>query len=245
LKIIKLKKSDILNNAKKEVQLILDKLESIKFVDAKLYLIDKDILNQLNEIDAILAPFKKDTKRCEIYSIDKIVNILNPKNTAYYYVLNSIYRSSQVWDRSKTIDRLLREKEISKNQLLKIVNDAEKNNEYDEFALENLRNEINLKIKNEELEYNFLIANKDNENIKILITNHKEVKLHGNIRWYYYNENGVKKYDSKHLSINYPNLLLFDEESEIKEIKRDIKIEKFLKNARRVFGNVYIQDNLI
>lgn len=245
MKIIKLKKSDILNNAKKEVQLILDKLESIKFVDAKLYLIDKDILNQLNEIDAILAPFKKDTKRCEIYSIDKIVNILNPKNTAYYYVLNSIYRSSQVWDRSKTIDRLLREKEISKNQLLKIVNDAEKNNEYDEFALENLRNEINLKIKNEELEYNFLIANKDNENIKILITNHKEVKLHGNIRWYYYNENGVKKYDSKHLSINYPNLLLFDEESEIKEIKRDIKIEKFLKNARRVFGNVYIQDNLI
>ena len=87
------------------------------------------------------------------------------------------------------------------------------------------------------------MANKHNDNIKILITNHKEVKLHGNIRWYYYDENGVKRNDSRHLSITYPNLLVFDETSERKEFKRDIKIEKFLKTARRVFGNVYIQDH--
>ncbi len=243
MKPVRVRKGDILSNAKKEVQSILDRLELIRFVDADLYLIDREILSELMEIDDVLLPFKRDTKRCEIYSINKIVNILNPTYTAYYYILNSIYRSSQVWDRAKTVDRLAREKEISKNQLLKIIRDAQNDSEYDEYALTKLTNEINKKIEEEEIEFNHLMANKHNDNIKILITNHKEVKLHGNIRWYYYDENGVKRNDSRHLSITYPNLLLFDETSERKEFKRDIKIEKFLKTARRVFGNVYIQDH--
>lgn len=135
MKTVRVKKGDILSNAKKEVQSILDRLELIRFVDADLYLIDREILSELMEIDDVLLPFKRDTKRCEIYSINKIVNILNPTYTAYYYILNSIYRSSQVWDRAKTVDRLSREKEISKNQLLKIIRDAQNDSEYDEYAL--------------------------------------------------------------------------------------------------------------
>ena len=91
MKPIRVRKGDILSNAKKEVQSILDRLELIRFVDADLYLIDREILSELMEIDDVLLPFKRDTKRCEIYSINKIVNILNPTYTAYYYILNSIY----------------------------------------------------------------------------------------------------------------------------------------------------------
>jgi hypothetical protein len=44
LKTVRVKKGDILSNAKKEVQSILDRLELIRFVDADLYLIDREIL---------------------------------------------------------------------------------------------------------------------------------------------------------------------------------------------------------
>lgn len=116
-----IKKSDILSNAKFNVKSILDKMEPIKFVDAELYLINREVLNELMVIDAILLPYKKDTRRCEVYSIDKMVNILNPKFTAFKYVLNPIYRSSQVWDRTKTIDRLDEELAKSKKRLLDLI----------------------------------------------------------------------------------------------------------------------------
>lgn len=44
MKTVRVKKGDILSNAKKEVQSILDRLELIRFVDADLYLIDREIL---------------------------------------------------------------------------------------------------------------------------------------------------------------------------------------------------------
>ena len=109
----RIKKSDILKNARIGVRAILNRMEPIKFVDAELYLINKDTLQELMQIDAVLLQYKKDTRRCEVYSIDKMVNILNPEFTAFKYVLNPIYRSSQVWDRTKTIDRL--DEELAKS----------------------------------------------------------------------------------------------------------------------------------
>ena len=48
MKTVRVKKGDILSNAKKEVQSILDRLELIRFVDADLYLIDCKKRSHLN-----------------------------------------------------------------------------------------------------------------------------------------------------------------------------------------------------
>lgn len=236
----RIKKSDILSNAKFNVKSILDKMEPIKFVDAELYLINREVLNELMVIDSILLPYKKDTRRCEVYSIDKMVNILNPKFSAFKYVLNPIYRSSQVWDRTKTIDRLDEELAKSKKRLLDLIEEKTNSEELDEFALESFIKDINEKIEQEEQNHHTLKLNPEKEDI--LITNFEEMKLHGNIRWYYFDENGEKCSSSSHLKTTYPNLLLFDPTPEVIDLKRDVKIEKFIASARRVFGNVYIKE---
>ena len=64
--------------------------------------------------------------------------------------------------------------------------------------------------------------------------------LHGQIRYYFINENGIKEDMQKHLSSELPNILIFDENSGSKK-RKDNKIDIFLNNSIRIFGNVYMK----
>ena len=64
--------------------------------------------------------------------------------------------------------------------------------------------------------------------------------LHGQIRYYYINPNGEKEDMQKHLSSELPNILIFDENSDAKK-RKDNKIDAFLKDSIRIFGNVYMK----
>ena len=64
--------------------------------------------------------------------------------------------------------------------------------------------------------------------------------LHGQIRYYFINENGIKEDMQKHLSSELPNILIFDENSGSKK-RKDNKIDAFLKDSIRIFGNVYMK----
>ena len=85
-----LSKKDLLLYAKNATQSILNSLVAIKFIKAELYIVNKDIYSKLLEIDSLLLPHKKDTRKTNIYSIDTFVNILNPTNTAFTYTLTPV-----------------------------------------------------------------------------------------------------------------------------------------------------------
>ena len=67
---------------------------------------------------------------------------------------------------------------------------------------------------------------------------------HGQIRYYYINSKGEKEDIQKHLSSELPNILIFDENSGDKK-RKDNKIDAFLKDSIRVFGNVYMKKEAI
>ena len=68
-----LSKKDLLLYAKNATQSILNSLVAIKFIKAELYIVNKDIYSKLLEIDSLLLPHKKDTRKTNIYSIDTFV----------------------------------------------------------------------------------------------------------------------------------------------------------------------------
>ena len=65
-----LSKKDLLLYSKNATQSILNSLVAIKFIKAELYIVNKDIYSKLLEIDSLLLPHKKDTRKTNIYSID-------------------------------------------------------------------------------------------------------------------------------------------------------------------------------
>ena len=120
-----LSKKDLLLYAKNATQSILNSLVAIKFIKAELYIVNKDIYSKLLEIDSLLLPHKKDTRKTNIYSIDTFVNILNPTNTAFTYTLTPVYKRKQISDFSKIQLALDREYAVSIKML---------NHEFDEYS---------------------------------------------------------------------------------------------------------------
>ena len=72
---IEVKKKDLLLNAKYEIERMLSGLMPIKFVKSELYIVDKFLYSKLLEIDAVLAPNKKGTKKTNIYSINAKIGV--------------------------------------------------------------------------------------------------------------------------------------------------------------------------
>lgn len=235
-------KTVILENSKLKIKQMLVKIEKVSICNADLYVVEKEFYDKLLEIDLELSEYKTETKRGSIYSIDKIVNIINPKNEAISYHLTVATKSSLVTDKGKCIDRLVTEKEISKNRLYKIAKDKIEKDELDDFSSKKLMDEINQKILDEEEEFEKIKLNPDAYDI--IISTYKERKEYGQINWQYIdnnNNNNNKIKTNKHLSIVYPNILIYKEYNEIDNHRSDMKVAKFIKDGYRCFGNVYVK----
>jgi hypothetical protein len=233
-------KRDLLLNSEKAINKILDSLLPIKFVKSDLYLIDQENYYKLLQIDAVLMPHKKDTKKTNIYSIDSYINILNPKSIAFSYTLTPVLKRKQISDFSKIQVHLSRELEVSKNILKDDFDKFIQNNDISELMYNEKLQELNNKLQ-QELDYFNSINNntdkyKNNDKLKIL----SEPVLHGQIRYYYLNAAGEKEDEQKHLSSEKPNILVFDENSGSKK-RKDNKIDTFLRNSTKIFGNVYMK----
>jgi len=235
----KVNKRDLLVNAEKSINEILKSYLPIKFVKSDLYLIDQYGYKKLLDIDAILLPHKKGTKKTNIYSIDSFINIINPKNTAFSYTLTPVLKRKQITDFSKIQLALARELEVSKNILNEDFDKYVENNDPSELTYNEKLDELNQKLQQEKDYYDSIMNNpekfKNNDKLKIA----SEPVLHGQIRYYYLNDSGEKTDEQKHLSSEKPNILVFDENSGSKK-RKDNKIDTFLNNSIRIFGNVYM-----
>jgi hypothetical protein len=235
----KVNKRDLLVNAEKAINEILKSYLPIKFVKSDLYLIDQSGYKKLLAIDLILLPHKKGTKKTNIYSIDSFINVINPKNTAFSYTLTPVLKRKQITDFSKIQLALARELEVSKNILNEDFDKYVENNDPSELTYNEKLDELNQKLQQEKDYYDSIINNpekfKNNDKLKIA----SEPVLHGQIRYYYLNDSGEKTDEQKHLSSEKPNILVFDENSVSKK-RKDNKIDTFLNNSIRIFGNVYM-----
>ena len=234
-----LSKKDLLLYAKNATQSILNSFVAIKFIKADLFIVNKDIYSKLLEIDSLLLPHKKDTRKTNIYSIDTFVNILNPTNTAFTYTLTPVYKRKQISDFSKIQLALDREYAVSIKMLNHEFDEYIKNNDISELTYQGKLQELNEKLRLEKQYYEAINNNPDeymHNKLKIAT----QPILHGQIRYYYINEDGEKEDMQRHLSSEIPNILVFDENSGFTK-RKDNKIDAFLKDSIRVFGNVYMR----
>ena len=100
--------------------------------------------------------------------------------------------------------------------------------------------EWSINIKKEQEYFDYIQNNpeefKKNDKLKVLTA----PVLHGQIRFYYFDEKKVKQNKQMHLSSEKPNILVFDESGGSKK-RKDNKIDAFLKDSIRIFGNVYMK----
>ena len=232
-------KKDLLLYAKNATQSILNSFVAIKFIKADLFIVNKDIYSKLLEIDSLLLPHKKDTRKTNIYSIDTFVNILNPTNTAFTYTLTPVYKRKQISDFSKVQLALAREYAVSIKMLNHEFDEYIQNNDISELTYQEKLQELDARLKLEKQYFEAINNNPDkymNNKLKIAT----QPILHGQIRYYFINEDGEKEDMQRHLSSEIPNILVFDENSGFTK-RKDNKIDAFLKDSIRIFGNVYMK----
>ncbi len=191
--------------------------------------------------------FDKEIKFWEIGTIDeynkifKNVENINPTNVAFTYTLTPVYKRKQISDFSKIQLALAREYAVSVKMLHHDFDEYIKNNDISELTYQEKLQELNERLKLEKQYYEAINNNPDeymHNKLKIAT----QPILHGQIRYYYINEEGEKEDMQRHLSSEIPNILVFDENSGFTK-RKDNKIDAFLENSIRVFGNVYMRKN--
>jgi hypothetical protein len=167
------------------------------------------------------------------------VNILNPDSIAVLYTLTPVFKRKQISDFEKVKEQLAREHTLSAKILKNDFDDYVKNNDLSELAYQEKLQEHHDRLKLEQEYFDSIKNNPDDfKDDKLKIATHPV--LHGQIRYYFINKDGVKEDVQKHLSSELPNILIFDENSGSKK-RKDNKIDIFLNNSIRIFGNVYMK----
>ena len=236
---VEVSKKDLLQNAEYEIERMLGSLMPIKFVKSELYVINEKLYAKLLQIDAVLAPNRKGTVKTNKYGIHTFVNILNPDSIAVLYTLTPVFKRKQISDFEKVKEQLAREHTLSAKILKNDFDDYVKNNDLSELAYQEKLQEHHDRLKLEQEYFDSIKNNPDDfKDDKLKIATHPV--LHGQIRYYFINKDGVKEDVQKHLSSELPNILIFDENSGSKK-RKDNKIDIFLNNSIRIFGNVYMK----
>lgn len=239
-----------LENAQIAVKELLKPLEAITFGGGELYILDKSYYERFMDIHNTISEYATETKRGSVYSIHKIVKLINtPSQMAVKYHLTMAKKSKLITDRNKIIDQLAAEKDISRNKILSSVEKKIEVDALEDYEANKLRDDAKLKVKDELEEY--IKLKNDLDNFDVLITTFKESKLYPQLNWQFigYDEKDKSKdkelkaiKNNTHVSIDKPSILFFDENYEVDEYRKDMKVARFIKDAYRAFGNVYIKE---
>lgn len=236
-------KTEILENARVEVKLLLETLaEPIEFERALLYVINDVIYQSFLDIDAALIPLRTETRRGKSYDLNKIINIINPKVPAISYKLVKAEKYPYISEKTKCIDKLQVEKLVSANFHRKRVKDQIESNSYSEELIEKMNTDIEKLIEDESEAIDHIIKNPND--YKIRICGYKDRITYGQINYVPMNttnDTSAKKEKTvnKHLSTVYPNVLVF-KEAVVDTRRTDMEVkylesEGYSQVARRIF----------
>lgn len=234
---------ELLAHCEKRVKAVLDRYNTIEFVKAKLHLISIADYQELLQIDSLLMPLRKGTRKTNVYSISTFVSIVNPKDVAVSYTLTPVEKRKQIADIEKIIATLPREAAVTKEKLQKEFDEYVNSNEdLSEDAYNDLKTKLVADFKAIDEQQKDIEENPDKYKDKVKIASNPV--LHAQIRYYYFDKNGEKFDEQKHLSSEKPSVLVFDDNIDGKK-RKDNKLTRFLRGSKRVFGDLYISNELI
>jgi hypothetical protein len=226
---------ETLQAVKNQIMMKLSKVEPIKFINAELYVVDQALYYSIMQLQDMLEPFRDDTKKNSVYSVHKIVNIVNAQEIAASYSLSEVKKSSIIKDRGKIADILDKEKEISKNFILKMARERIENEDLEEFMKDKIMNEANAEVEREAEAYEELKENFEAYEVQFM----SEPIKYAQINWVYKDSEGKQKRTNKHLSKENPNIFILDESIEFDRYIRSNKTNRFLNGANRMYGRIY------
>lgn len=233
-------------NAIKEIT--LDMLrnigESITFHNAEIFVLPPYMVNEFSELDKKLEPCRKNSIRQKAYTINKIVNLLNPETPAYSYDLTLVEKYVYLSTKTKCIEEAKARVEISANIYRReLTNLIEANSSYSEDFIEKLKEELEEQIIEERKKVSAIVA--DNSLCKdIRISGFKNKIQYGQINYGYYgldkNGNKAKRRTNKHLSIIYPNVFFLEPNNDIDKHRHQMRAlylekEGYIEISRDIF----------
>ena len=224
------------------------------FYKSDLYIMSPDTLSLFTQIEDSLSDFRNTTNgkksvRKRAYSINKIVNLINPDNVAYQYDLTMAKKYVYLSTKELCIEEAKVRVEISANiQRKNLREDIERHPEYSLDFIKKIEDELEKKIEDERNKVDEVIKNPDSIS-SIKISGFKNLIEYGQINYGYFHKDKLDKKGQKlkvrtnaHLSIVYPNVLFFEPDEETDK-HRSLMEAKYLEDMGyvEICRDVYVK----
>lgn len=233
--------SRAMQNAKDKVEDILKTYgEHIEFQKSDIYIMSPDKAKLFIDIEDSLEEFRQGgagqkSVRKKAYSVNKIVNLINPNNPAYQYDLTIAKKYVYLSTKDLCLKEAGARVEISANiQRKNLKEEIDNHPEYSSDFIEKLIDELEKKIEKERERVKEIISNPTLIS-SIKISSFKSLIEYGQINYGYLDEERVdakgmkvKVRTNAHLSINYPNVFFYEPIEDIDE-HRSLMVAKYLE----------------
>lgn len=210
-----------------EISTLLEKFRYRTFDDARLYFVDASTMAELLRIKKRFEenlPLESHKRR---YNIGSIVKLLNPFEAAHTYDVRFVGKKQEI-NRPESVELYLNGAfDVWKNTALSNLEELISTHEYDDLLVSKMRLDLEGEIKAARANYDELIANKENYEIRFI----GEEKLYPSLRF-----STEKKTQVAHLSIKGVASVLWYEPV---GFRTDMTVLEFKKMANHAFGPVY------
>ena len=250
-KIRKSEKQEAYSDVKKQIDEIISTLEVCTKADAELYTCDLRTACKIASLDAILYPFRDGSRRGSAYSVDKIINIINPGQPAYDFDVVEVFKYQYVNKKESCLRMLPKTLEVSHNFERKKLREEIKEEKYSNDLAEKRTAELNKRLEEESLLINDIIENNNEYSIVISGYMHKvkyeqinygikkvidinDESISKKIRNKAKLDGYVKTRLNKHLSIRKPNIIIYEPDKDMDEQRADMEVKYLAKRGFKV-----------
>ncbi len=237
--------TSIYDDARKDVEDILKSYPSLLVHEATLYIVDKQAIDKLKDIERLLVMEysqysaeheastlkKKGRPPVEKYSLASIVKVINFDEACNAYQTYISESWKQVNNREKVKSRIDAEFDKHKNKLRKFTKKKLEEKGVSKDIQAEIERSIEKELKEAEKERDYILANFDKLDVRIS-TYFERVKYAG-LSWFIKGE----KQMNVNLRKEVPNVLWFEELEN--RVRKDNKLVKFLSEAKRAYGDVF------
>lgn len=215
-----------------------------RFHDCDIYVMSPEHIKTFKTFDGELSQYRKDTVKGKAYSIDKIVNLINPDKIAYQFDLTRAEKYVYISTKATCISKANENIEVNANayrkELEKKITD---NPDWSSDFILKIRTEMEEKIEEERKSIK-AIEEKPDICKSMRICGFKNKIEYGQVNWgyYTYTETGekIKNRTNKHISVKYPNIIFFEADEEADKHRNEMEAkyleeEGYIEISRNVF----------
>jgi hypothetical protein len=225
-----------------ELEQILVTARGIEYKGVDLYLLNKDELNSILELELRVRADNIERgveKKNHFYDYAKIIN---PEHAAFKYTLSMKHKKKEIFDREKVKKALPAEFEIWKN---KARLDLKKQIEEPDSSITDSQAIILKEALEKEIvlsQYNIEKVLADFDSFEVVISTFEQYTYYPAL--YYVVEataDSVSKASDTHLRKDVPNLLWFEDDRPYSELRSNDRMSRIIQTFDRFCENIYIK----